>query len=431
MNKKRIGLVIAGDFVAFWLSLFLILAMKYNPLASDIVVRHFEPFLILYLSWVLIFYLFGLYDMFTIKPTIPHLKRFFLALAVAFVFGIIFFYLIPSFGISPKTNLLFQIIGFGAISFLLRRLFYSLYSKKFARPAVLVGNSYCMQKILSTIMTNPHLGLRALAHSSDMSELTEDYGKIKNVLFIIEKVNGVSTDDEILNLYKNKIEVIDVVQAYETYLQKIPVRHIDQTWIVENINAKRDVFYVVLSRVVEVAFSIFALIATSPIVLLSAVAIYIEDKGKIFYTQERVGLNNKIFRIIKIRSMVENAEKNGAVWSSVHDERVTKVGKVLRKLHIDEIPQMINILKGDIALVGPRPERPEFVKELEEGIPYYDLRHSIRPGFTGWAQIKFHYARTEQDSREKFEYDLYYIKNRNIFIDFGIFLRTVQIIFTH
>ena len=126
-----------------------------------------------------------------------------------------------------------------------------------------------------------------------------------------------------------------------------------------------------------------------------------------------------------------DSEMNGAVWANKNDGRITPVGKIIRKLHIDEIPQMINILKGDISLVGPRPERPEFVTKLEATVPHYELRHIIRPGFTGWAQIKYRYASTMEDSKEKFEFDLYYIKNKNIFLDFAIILKTIQIIFTH
>ena len=127
-----------------------------------------------------------------------------------------------------------------------------------------------------------------------------------------------------------------------------------------------------------------------------------------------------------------SAEISKAIWSTGKDDpRITKVGKIIRKLHIDEIPQMINILKGDLALVGPRPERPQFVKQLDDTIPHYNLRHIIRPGFTGWAQIKYKYANNINESKEKFEYDLYYIKNRNIFLDIGIIIRTIQIIFTH
>ncbi|MEZ4114028.1 MAG: sugar transferase [Candidatus Paceibacterota bacterium] len=149
------------------------------------------------------------------------------------------------------------------------------------------------------------------------------------------------------------------------------------------------------------------------------------------YKQKRVGKDSEHFLIWKLQSMKQNAEKNGAVWAEEKDSRITRFGKILRKLHIDEIPQMINVLKGDINLVGPRPERPEFVEKLEKEIPYYFLRHSITPGFTGWAQIKYRYARTVDDSQDKFEYDLYYLKNRNVFLDFGIIIKTIQIIFTH
>ena len=133
----------------------------------------------------------------------------------------------------------------------------------------------------------------------------------------------------------------------------------------------------------------------------------------------------------KLRSMILNSELNGAVWANKNDERTTHIGKIIRKLHIDEILQMINILKGDISLVGPRPERPQFVTLLEGAIPHYELRHIIHPGFTGWAQVKYGYARATGDSKEKFEYDLYYIKNKNILLDLAIIAKTVRIIFTH
>jgi lipopolysaccharide/colanic/teichoic acid biosynthesis glycosyltransferase len=204
------------------------------------------------------------------------------------------------------------------------------------------------------------------------------------------------------------------------------------SFIVDNVNFKKDILYNVLTFLINKIFAIVILLLSSPLTIISAIFIYLHDKGPIFYTQARVGLNGKTFKLYKLRSMTINSEKDGAMWCTGHDDaRITPVGKVIRKLHIDEIPQMINILKGEISLVGPRPERPEFVAPLEKTIPHYSLRHVIRPGFTGWAQIKYHYARTEEDSKEKFEYDLYYIKNRNIFLDLGIIARTIQIIFTH
>ena len=184
-------------------------------------------------------------------------------------------------------------------------------------------------------------------------------------------------------------------------------------------------------RFFEIVTSTLLIITTSPLLLIVACAIKLEDRGPVFYTQERIGHANRVFRLFKFRSMIDGAEKQGEQWAGKTDSRITHVGRIIRKLHIDELPQMINILKGELALVGPRPERPGFVRMLEEAIPHYHLRHIIKPGFTGWAQIRHHYARSIEDSHRKFEYDLYYIKNRNLFLDFGIMLKTIQIIVTH
>lgn len=429
---KRVWLIIIGDFVSFWFSLLIILYTRnnfvYNPTTVE---QHLSPFLILYLFWTLIFYIFRLYDLFSIKPTIPHLRRFILALLMCFFVGIWLFYFAPIFGISPKTNLIFQTSIFGLFSFLLRRIFYGLYSTQITRPAILIGNTSYLEELHNTIKQNPQLGLKIIFYTQNFEETIKGYRGAKNAIFIIEGENNIISVDDMLIIYENKSEVLDITEAYERFLNKIPVGYISQSWIIENIKIKKDVGYRFISRIIDIIFSLFTLILTSPIFIISAILIYTEDKGPIFYIQKRVGLNGKVFNFYKLRSMIVSSEKNGAVWSSKNDPRITKVGKILRKLHVDELPQMINVLKGDMALIGVRPERPEFVSELEKSIPHYKLRHIVRPGFTGWAQIKYHYANTIDDSKEKFEYDLYYIKNRNLFLDFGIFLRTIQIIFTH
>ena len=393
--------------------------------------RHFVPFLILYLFWALVFFLFGLYEILKIKPTIPHLKRFGFAIITSFSLGIFLFYLIPILGISPKTNLFFQIFGFGLFSFSLRRIIYSFLSSQIIRPAILVGKTEYLNELNNIIENNPQIGLKVIFLTKDLHKALESFSGIKNLVFIFESFSENIPNKDIKNLYRNNIEIIDVAKAYEKYLFKIPISYISQSWIVENINTKKDVFYVVWTRIFDVIFSTFSILILSPILLIISLLIYLEDNGPILYIQKRVGLNGKVFKLFKLRSMIVNSEKDGAIWALENDLRITKIGKIIRKLHIDEIPQMINIIKGDITLVGPRPERPEFVESLEKTIPNYDLRHIIRPGFTGWAQIKYHYANTVDDQREKFEYDLYYIKNRNIFLDFGIILRTIQIIFTH
>lgn len=429
---KRVWLIGLGDFIAFWLSLLIILSVRLggvfnSPLAS----KHILPFAILYISWVLIFYLFSLYDLFVIKPNIPHLRRFALALMTSLFVGVILFYLVPIFGITPKTNLLLQVVSFGVLSFLSRRMFYVIYSKRITRPAILVGERVHMDELHNAIKNNPQIGLSVVFYSQNLSESLKNYSGQKNSVFIIDTdANNISTQD-FIRLYKNDNEIIDIAEAYERYLDKIPIGSVSQSWILENIKIKKDALYSFSSRIIEVVFSIIALIVSSPVVAVCALLIHLEDKGPVFFKQDRIGINGKVFKLFKLRSMKVHEEKKGEVWLSDSGPLVTRIGKIIRKTHIDEIPQMINILRGDLALVGPRPEWTELVDIFEKSIPNYGLRHIIRPGFTGWAQIKYRYSGNIETTKEKFEYDLYYIKNRNIFIDFGIVIKTIQIIFTH
>ena len=429
---NRTWLIVFGDFASFLISFALLIFIRFSPENYQRAIdTHTLPFIILYLFWVLIFYVFGLYDLVTIKPTIPYLKRWILALLSSFVVGLLLFYFVPIFGISPKVNLFIQVALFGLFSFLFRRSIYILFARAITAPAILVGTSPYLLELEKTINTNPQIGLKIIKHFKNGSEITVDLKNIINLIIILDK-NADESDDSILDFYKQGVEIIDTAKAYEKYLLKIPVAYIDMSFIIDNVDIKKNLLYTSTIFITDRVFALVILVLTSPFLIISAILIYLQDKGPVFYTQTRVGLNDKVFRLYKLRSMKVNAEAIGAIWATgAGDPRVTRIGRIIRKLHIDEIPQMINILKGDLALVGPRPERPEFVSLLEGTIPHYDLRHIIRPGFTGWAQIKYRYANTIEGSKEKFEYDLYYIKNRNIFIDFGIIMRTIQIIFTH
>jgi len=434
---NRAGFIIFGDFIAFWISFILLILTQFerSNYASAVHV-HILPFTILYISWVLIFYVFGLYDLFSIKPTIPYLRRWIIAIICSFAVGILFFYFIPIFGISPKINLIIQVVGFSLFSFFFRRIIYNLFSRTITRPTILIGNSVYLSELEKIILKNPQIGLLIINNYKSIDDINLSEENIKNLIIILDKEIKIP-DKDILDCYKKGIEIIDTAKAYEKYLYKIPVGYIDTSFIVDNVNINKDIFYKITTFVTDKIFALIIIIISSPILIIAMIARLIEDGKPIFIKQTRVGLNGKIFNLYKMRSMVVlspdgSAEKNGAIWATgAEDPRVTKVGKIIRKLHIDEIPQMINILKGDISLVGPRAERPEFVNILNKDIPYYSFRHVIRPGFTGWAQIKYRYARTIDESKEKFEYDLYYIKNRNIFLDLGIILRTIQIIFTH
>jgi exopolysaccharide biosynthesis polyprenyl glycosylphosphotransferase len=184
-----------------------------------------------------------------------------------------------------------------------------------------------------------------------------------------------------------------------------------------------------LKRLLDILISLLILIVSLPVILIFSIAIKIDSNGTVFFKQERIGMNNKIFKIIKFRSMYKDAEKHtGPVWSQKNDPRVTRVGRILRRLRIDEIPQMYNVLKGEMSLVGPRPERPFFVEKLSTEIPYYKRRLKVRPGITGWAQVKHKYDESIEDVKIKLRYDLFYIENMSLRMDIKIMIRTMFVV---
>lgn len=182
-------------------------------------------------------------------------------------------------------------------------------------------------------------------------------------------------------------------------------------------------------RLFDIVFALLGIVATAPVMLMTALAIKLEDGGRVFYGQERVGLGGRSFTVLKFRSMREDAERDGTpMWAAERDSRITHVGRIIRKLRIDELPQFFNVLQGDMAIVGPRPERPYFVAQFVESIPFYRHRHAVRPGITGWAQVKFRYGASLDDTKRKLSYDLYYIKNRSMLLDLMILMKTVGVV---
>lgn len=387
---------------------------------------HTGPFILMYVIWILTIYIFNLYDNHNIRPTVLTLQKIALALLVSGLIGMAMFYLFPIFEITPKSNLIVNILSFGILFIGWRRICFNMIAGQLVEKVAILGTRDEAKELFNTLSQKNSVGYKALAMSDSIDEILASDSKINKIII----AQNIDTDS-LMKITKRGIQTMTLLKAYEEVFEKIPVSLMDEDMTVSILSKDRNFFYKLATRLMGISVALVVIVLTLPITLISGILIKLEDKRKIFYRQSRVGKNSEHFLIWKLQSMKQNAEANGAVWAEEKDPRITKFGKVLRKLHIDEIPQMINILKGDISLVGPRPERPEFVEKLEKEIPYYFLRHSITPGFTGWAQIKYRYARTVDDSQSKFEYDLYYLKNRNIFLDFGIILKTVQIIFTH
>jgi sugar transferase (PEP-CTERM system associated) len=237
--------------------------------------------------------------------------------------------------------------------------------------------------------------------------------------------------DELFACKIRGIEITEILDFIERETGQITVNLIYPSWVIySNGFASNNHLRNTLDWIFNAVMALFLLLLTWPIMLVTILCIKISDgiSAPAFYKQERVGLDGEPFNIIKFRSMRLDAEKNGAQMASENDNRITKVGQYLRKYRIDELPQIWNILHGDMGFVGPRPERPEFVQELIKNIPYYNERHNVKPGLTGWAQLKYPYGATEADSLEKLKYDLYYIKHRSFLLDLLILIRTVEIV---
>ncbi|MBE9491195.1 MAG: sugar transferase [Bacteroidetes bacterium] len=236
--------------------------------------------------------------------------------------------------------------------------------------------------------------------------------------------------NQLINLLENGMPIREYTQVYEEITHRVPVQHVDKDFYryFPFSRSNQNKLYLFFHRVLDLLFSIIGLsfgLLLSPIIIFGNL---MANRGPLFYTQVRVGNNGKHFKIYKLRSMVTDAEKDGAKYASKKDSRVTKFGRFLRKSRFDEIPQFINVIKGDMSVIGPRPERPVFVKELSEKIPFYEIRHIVKPGVTGWAQVNANYGTTQDDALEKLQYDLFYIKHRSFFLDISIVFKTLSTI---
>ncbi len=244
----------------------------------------------------------------------------------------------------------------------------------------------------------------------------------------LDERRGKLPVDQLLHCRLKGIQVDDGVSFTERLGGRLSVEDLHPSSLIFSNGFKGAVIYKKLKKYFDIILSLVGLILFTPFMLLIAMATKLESAGPVFYRQERVGEDGTIFTLLKFRSMKEGAEENGPVWAVVNDDRVTRVGRVIRKLRLDEIPQMINVLRGEMSFVGPRPERPFFVKKLKGEIPFYSLRHSVKPGVTGWAQIYYPYGATKEDAQEKLKYDLYYIKHLSPLLDITIILETIKIV---
>lgn len=378
---------------------------------------------------------------------------FILRLTTAYLLGLfgisVIFYVFPDLLLSRGIMAVSIIISFAFIV-LLRTALLLTDPSIFKKRVLVLGAGKCANSITElrrkadqfgfSILGFVHLrgetdvvpGERVLNLNMPLIDFVERNDVDEIVLAIDDRRKGIPMT-ELLECKMRGIDVIDILTFFERETGKIRLDHLHPSWLLFSAGFNQSGMRATTKRIFDVLISSILLLFTWPFMLLTAIAIWIESGLKpgapIFYKQVRVGEGGRPFQVLKFRSMVVNAEKSGqAQWASSNDSRITRVGRVIRKTRIDELPQIFNVFRGDMSFVGPRPERPEFVVMLSEKIPYYSERHRVKPGITGWAQLLYPYGSSEKDALEKLQYDLYYIKNHSIFLDFLIMLQTAEVV---
>ena len=270
-----------------------------------------------------------------------------------------------------------------------------------------------------------------LPRSQSLSDTAYALNVDEIIIAVHERRGGILPLRELLDCKLSGVKVLDLSTYFERALGQIRLDSLRAGWLIFGEGFRQGVARTIVKRIFDtVAASILILLAL-PVMLVTAIVIVLEDGFPIFYRQERVGLNGRLFNVVKFRSMRKDAESDGKPrWATANDDRTTRVGRIIRKLRIDELPQLFSVLTGDMSLVGPRPERPYFVDKLTRDIPFYAVRHSVKPGVTGWAQVSYHYGASVDDSIQKLQYDLYYVKNHTLFLDIVILFETVGVVLT-
>lgn len=283
-----------------------------------------------------------------------------------------------------------------------------------------------------SIQSKTSKGVKDFVKNIDIDKLEEFVieNSVSEVVIAAQKTDGITVNlyNQLIHLLENGYVIREYTQVYEAITNRIPVQYVARDFYryFPFSRSNQNQLYLLIVRILEIVISVIGLTIGLAIVPLILIGNLLGNKGSFFYTQERIGQNGIVFNILKLRTMVKNAESNGAVFTAINDSRITAFGKFLRKSRIDEIPQFYNILKGEMGVIGPRPERPVFVNEIAEVMPFYETRHVIKPGLTGWAQVNYSYGETIDDSLIKLQYDLYYIKHRSIFLDINIVIKTIS-----
>lgn len=458
MKKRRVQLrlserrlvMIAGDIVAIVISVILALGIWAYigeiPYDISFILSEAIWFFVLALLWLSLANANGYYDFSIASDLWASVQRLILITAqLIIVYVFVFFF--AERGALPRLFIFYYGIIAFVLIFIWRLLNPALIGWASAeRRILIIGTDWAAKTIIETLQEHAahaytivgviseqasretHLaGVQIQGTALDLIDIIDAENISEIVVTSTRELSG-DMFQSVMDAYERSIVITPMPLLYERITERVPVEHVGNNWAVVLPISGTSVFnpYPFLKRMMDIFLALFGFLIFIPIFPFIALAIYLDSPGSIFYSQIRVGLNGKYYKIYKLRSMKPNAEKTtGAVFAQKKDTRITRVGHFMRKSRLDELPQLWNILKGEMSMIGPRPERPEHVERLQEKIPFYRTRHILRPGVTGWAQVRYGYGANDEDSLVKLQYDLYYIRHQSLMLDFSILLRTV------
>jgi len=394
------------------------------------------------------FYLFDLYDFLVMHDRRELVLRLIQALGLAWIVLAFAFYTFPAVVLGRGVSLIALPIALTLMVSWRVSVHWFLGHPALGERILIVGSGNLAVEVAREVLSRPDAGYRIVGFVGTdadllgkslinprvigMTEELDEIVKRENIDRIVVAMGerrGQLPTNKLLKLsLAGQINIEEGLSFYERITGRVSLNMLRPSWLIFTGRGRQAKIAEVTRNVAHWLVALLGAILSLPIVLVTAVLIKLESKGPVFYRQERVGKNGRTFVLAKFRSMRVDAETSGPVWASKKDNRTTRVGRIIRKIRVDEIPQFWNILKGEMSFVGPRPERPHFVAQLAEEIPFYEQRHLIAPGLTGWAQIKYPYGSSIEDARQKLQYDLFYIKNHGLFLDAIIMFETIKII---
>lgn len=447
INFSKIVLLL-GDIFFMYIALFLALFIR-NKNLIDQFNYFFYDFFILYVIWIFIIFVLALYDLNFFKKVKDFLFDLIIFSVSAFFIGVTYFYFRPTFWITPKTILLLNIFIFDII-FLFWRYSFNIFlsARRVKEKVVIVGFYKRLNEILPQIKRTYSIEavfcpsyinernkclvavpeVNIISEVSDLKNIVIEK-KVASIIFSLDFYSNKNLIKEIFTALPLTLNYIAIDDLYESITKKISLDHLDELWFLEKVSRSEDIFSKIAKRIFDIALSIVGLLFFIIFLPFVVLVIKLDSPGHVFYSQRRLGKNGKTFIIYKFRTMKEEINQDKETVREANKDNVTIVGKILRKLHLDELPQAWNIFKGELSFVGPRPEPIKLSKIFEEEIPFYIQRFFVKPGLFGWAQINFPASLSIDKEREKIEYDLYYIKNHSLLLDLEIILKTARIIF--